>query len=381
MKIFYVTSTFGIHDYRFLTKLSSSKNEIHLISFLNPLAETNSKYMFQEIISLPCLLIHHYKDFSRGKRLPIVLEVFRRANYLRQKISQIKPDVVHSGWVQTDSLYAVLAGAKPLLIMTWGSDILLEPKKSKFWFYLTKFVLSQASMVYSDCEEVKNRVINICPKCFGKTIVFPQLGIDRQQFFPVSMEEKQRLKEKLGFSQDKVLVMTRHFEPVYGVEFFVRALASKIEIGQPIRTVLIGGGSLFDSMQQLAKQLGVFEQISFLGRVDNKDLPLYYQCADIYVSSSLSDGTSLSLLEAMSCGLPVVVSDVPAYHDWIEDGINGYFSSQKNPVVLAEKIGRLLRDKPLMEKMRQKNLLIAEERIDWNQNFEKLLVVYQGLVS
>ena len=61
-------------------------------------------------------------------------------------------------------------------------------------------------------------------------------------------------------------------------------------------------------------------------------MPAYLNAADIYVSTSLSDGTSLSLLEAMACSLPVVVTDIPANKEWITDGHNGFLCCRKNRV-------------------------------------------------
>ena len=107
----------------------------------------------------------------------------------------------------------------------------------------------------------------------------------------------------------------------------------------------------------------------------------YYNASDIYVSTSLSDGTSVAMLEAMACGLPVVVSDVPSNYEWIDNGINGYIITRKDSSVLAERIIKLLNNENLQQEMGQRNLQIAKERADWEKNFDILEGIYQNLVS
>lgn len=93
------------------------------------------------------------------------------------------------------------------------------------------------------------------------------------------------------------------------------------------------------------------------------------------------DGTSTSLLEAMACGLPVVVTDIPSIMEWVEEGYNGYLVPRRDSVSLAAKIVQLLRDEKMQERMGRRNLRIAQVKADWDRNFEKLEEMYQLLVE
>ena len=86
-----------------------------------------------------------------------------------------------------------------------------------------------------------------------------------------------------------------------------------------------------------------------MGWIAHDELPKYLTSADIYVSTSLSDGASVSLVEAMACGLPVVTTDAGDAGKWIEDGRNGFIVPTKSPELLAEKIAYLLENKDLRE--------------------------------
>ena len=97
------------------------------------------------------------------------------------------------------------------------------------------------------------------------------------------------------------------------------------------------------------------------------------------MSTSKSDVSSLSLLEAMACGLPMVVSDVPAICEWVKDGENGYVVPRNKVNPISEKILKLFNDLNTARKMGEINLQIAKERADWNKNFLKLERIYNNM--
>jgi D-inositol-3-phosphate glycosyltransferase len=79
------------------------------------------------------------------------------------------------------------------------------------------------------------------------------------------------------------------------------------------------------------------------------------------------------------CGSPVVVTDIPAILEWVDDGYNGYVVPRRDSEDLAVKTLELLQDQPLREKMSERNLSIARERADWDKNFRKLECMYDML--
>jgi glycosyltransferase involved in cell wall biosynthesis len=115
--------------------------------------------------------------------------------------------------------------------------------------------------------------------------------------------------------------------------------------------------------------------------VPNEELCYYLNSAEIYVSTSISDGTSMSLLEAMACGLPVVVSDVPANCEWVQDGVNGFIVPRKKVNPISEKVLALLNDRVLAEKMGNTNVSIANERADLDKNYPKFDSIYEQMVQ
>ena len=121
------------------------------------------------------------------------------------------------------------------------------------------------------------------------------------------------------------------------------------------------------------------KHVKFTGYVPNEIMPQYLNASDIYISPSLSDGTSICLLEAMACRLPVVVTDVDANLEWVKNGYNGLVCLKRNPEELAEKILFLIKNEKSRKKMGEINYNIAKEKADWKKNFSKLEEIYLKL--
>jgi len=90
---------------------------------------------------------------------------------------------------------------------------------------------------------------------------------------------------------------------------FVQAAHQRPEL----HLFLLGNGSQENMLRSIFLAGGVIERVHFPGQVTQADLPRYYRAADLYVSASHSDGTSISLLEAMACGRPALISDIPRH--------------------------------------------------------------------
>ncbi len=110
----------------------------------------------------------------------------------------------------------------------------------------------------------------------------------------------------------------------------------------------------------------------FPGQINYTDLPRYYRSADLYISASHSDGTSISLLEAMACGCPVLVSDIPGNREWVQQGVNGWLFPDGDAWALEQAIFQAVEQRELLPEMGRAARRIAEQRADWNLNFAQL---------
>lgn len=365
MRIAYLSRGNSVFDRRFLEKMVERGYQPHFIS-----------YYPCEQVQVAGVQSYFYDYFTMHRFNRIV--ALQTAWHLRRLLQHIQPDVLHTGWVMDHGFFGALCGFRPVLSMPWGSDVLIRPQYSVGMKWIAKFVFRRADMITCDCQLVKNRIIELagCPP--EKIVVFPW-GIDLSVFKPLPLSE---VKRRLKWENKKILIMTRNFDiRVHGVEYFIQAMPAILTKEPEARAILVGAGPLESEYRGLVSELGLEDFIHFAGWVDEATMASYLNCADIYVTTSLSDGTSASLLEAMACGLPLVVSDAPANLEWVKDGDNGCLVPRKRPDVLAERIVALLADDALRQEMGTRNLEVAKERADWDKNFTVLETLYHQLCA
>ncbi|MFC1571239.1 glycosyltransferase family 4 protein [Candidatus Margulisiibacteriota bacterium] len=375
LKVVYITESLSIHDFKYLKTACEADIKVFLFAMSEDVPE--------DIRTLSNIEIHHIDLFRKYKAGNVILQnlyfwlVLRE---LRRYLKEIKPDVVHAGWVFGSGFITALSGFHPFLLMPWGSDVLCYPRENYRIKQMVKYAIKKADMITCDCQRVKNTVIGLTGYSAEKIIVFPW-GIDLSIFHPQHTNEAQRIKKSLGWENNKILIMSRSYYPVHGTKYFLQALPEILNQVPEARVLMMGAGPLEGEMKTMARDLAIDDKIRFLKWVPNEELPNYLCAADIYVSTSLSDGTSLCLLEGMACRLPVVVSDAPANLEWIENGKNGHVVPRRDSTVLAWRIIELLGNEVERKRMGALNISMAREKADWNRNFAKLKAMYKSLAE
>ncbi|HOE34887.1 MAG TPA: glycosyltransferase family 4 protein, partial [Anaerolineaceae bacterium] len=170
-----------------------------------------------------------------------------------------------------------------------------------------------------------------------------------------------------------VLLCLRSWEPNYGVDVLARAFVLAARENPRLRLILLGDGSQADKIYALLR--GQEEKVYFGGRVELEELPGWYGAADLYVSPSHVDGSSVSLLEAMACGLPSIVSDIPANLEWIQDGRNGWIFPDGDAQTLARTILTAAEQDWRGFKLQARQ--DAVQKADWKAGVQKLLACYE----
>jgi len=173
-----------------------------------------------------------------------------------------------------------------------------------------------------------------------------------------------------------LVVSLRAHEPIYRVDDIVRAFAAvprrpDVHEDYPDPYLIIGHeGSQTPMLQELAGDLGVLDRVRFIGRVEEALLVPLLGRAACYVSASQVDGTSVTLLQAMACGTPVVVSDTPGNLDWVVEGRTGFTFPTGDVDALADVLVHVTARYPLavVEEARRQ----VELRADWHANLPRL---------
>jgi glycosyltransferase involved in cell wall biosynthesis len=207
---------------------------------------------------------------------------------------------------------------------------------------------------------IKEETISVFPMCIDEN--FLEVGKDRKR----SLD-----------SGPLTVLSNRNLLPIYNVSLLIRAIPMVLKEEPNIRFFIAGDGPERDHLEKEAKKLNVNSAVQFLGRVPHEEMPNLLTQADIYVSTSLYDGTSVSLLEAMACGTFPIVTDIPSNQEWISDGENGFLIPIGDEAAFARKIVEATKNDKLLSEVRSRNPKLIEEKALWGNNVKKLDEIYE----
>lgn len=365
MRILYFSRDYTPHDHRFLTALASTEYQTYYLRLERRGHILEERSLPSEIEIVPWK--GGQKPVSLRDGLSLWLD-------LRKVIHKIKPDLIQAGPVQRSAFLAALTGFHPLVTMSWGYDLLIDAQINAWWHWATSYTLRHSDLLIGDCDTIRQRAITYgMPK--ERIVTFPW-GIDLDHFKPRKYDAE---REKARDPQIFTLLSTRSWEPIYGVEVIARSFALAAQEYPNLRLIMLGNGSQASLLRGIFTQAGVEQHVYFPGQVGQDDLPRYFQQADLYISASHSDGTSISLLEAMACGKPVLVSDIPGNLEWVTPEVNGWVFPDGNIKALTDRILHAIRQKDRLEEMGLNARTLVEQRADWKQNFQTLLSSYEKL--
>jgi glycosyltransferase involved in cell wall biosynthesis len=160
----------------------------------------------------------------------------------------------------------------------------------------------------------------------------------------------------------------------------MEAIPQILKRNNAMKFLILGEGPLTKTFKAKVHKFIKSDQVKFVGAIPHENVADYLSVADIYVSTSFSDGTSASLLEAMACSLTPVVTEINGNKEWIQDGMNGLLVPPANHKSLTEKILLLASDYELRKSLQKKAEETVRTRVNWQENIERLMKIIDKLV-
>lgn len=292
------------------------------------------------------------------RRSPADKENLQAYKLLRKIIKDNNYDIVHCH-TPMGGILARLASASQrrngtkVLYTAHGFHFYKGAPKLNWLVYLPiEFVMS----MLTDCLITINEEDYVCARKYLRTKDIRKVngvGYNSDRYFPVSAEEKYKLREQLGFSEDdKLLIYVAEMNANKNQAMLIKALKKVSEKRDDVRLLIAGADNFDGKYPSLAKELGVYDKVDFLGhREDINDL---LHASDIAVGSSYREGLPVNVMEALACGLPVVLSDNRGHRVLGSDGENGYIVDIDDYEKMADKICTILDDQGLYSSMSDK---------------------------
>ncbi|MBI5965125.1 MAG: glycosyltransferase [Chloroflexi bacterium] len=362
MKILYFSLGYCTHDYRFLKSISDGGHEVFFVQLEGNRRTVEDRPVPENV----------HQVIWKGGREPFRWSSLAKLTFdFRRLTKEIKPDLIHAGPIQTCAFIAVLSGFLPILTMSWGFDLMDDVHKNKWWEWVTRYTLKRSTFFTSDANITRDKAVTygMNPE---KTIVFPW-GVDLKHFSPST--------DHWSLNTDHfTLFCNRSWESRYGLDVLARAFVKVAQQNENVDLILLNGGSQSAQLRQILQGGGVLDRVTFGGQISQTDLPNWYHMADVYISPSHVDGSSVSLMEALACGLPCLVSDIPANKEWVVENENGWLFRDGDANHLAEKILAAISKRENLPGIGRASRRSAEMRADWKKNAEVLMNVYRNLI-
>jgi glycosyltransferase involved in cell wall biosynthesis len=295
---------------------------------------------------------------------------------------RIQADIVHAHWVIPNGPPAALAAAwlkRPLVVSLHGSDIYL-PERHRWLRGSCAWALQRAAGITACSGDLAGRSVALGAPA-ERVRVIPY-GADKETFRPAEPDERQRLREELGFAEGEAcLLAVGRLVRKKGFDVLIRALPQIIKEAGPVRLALVGQGDLWDELQTLAQEQGVQDHIWMPGAVERDRIPALFRSCDILSVPSVHDqrgnvdGLPNVVLEGMASGVAIVASDVAGIPQVIIPEETGLLVPEKDPAALASAIVRLLREPGLGQKLGRGARRKVEEHLNWPtvaQDFERV---------
>lgn len=207
---------------------------------------------------------------------------------------------------------------------------------------------------------------------YAGPVEFISNGVDTDRFTPgaSSLRDAWEIRDN-----EVVVLLARRLVEKNGVVVFAEALTRMTD--QPIRPVFAGDGAERARIENLLQTSGILERAIFLGNVPNEQMPDIYRAADISVLPSFMEATSITGLESMACGLPLVGTRVGGIPYLIDDGISGLLVAPGDPQALAKAMTLLVNDADKRTSMGKQARQRTDEQFSWIRIAADTVNIYQ----
>lgn len=292
-------------------------------------------------------------------------------------VNTFRPDIVHAGPLTDVAPLVRAVWSGPLIVMSWGFDLMHEIDADLGALERATGALKSADCIIVDNNGPRARAVALRAD-ESRIVQFPW-GIDLSFFSP----GPSTFRERHGIATEAQLVFaSRKHEELYCTGDIVDAFLSVAREHPYLDLALAGSGSLTDSYRARVTAAGLSNRVHFVGDLTATDLLDAHRAANLYVSASSVDGTSISLLEAMACGTPVCVSRIAGNDEWVGPETGTTFAVG-DVSALAREMSSLGDPDADVRRARASSRALREvrQRADWSRTTARLADIARATIA
>jgi rhamnosyl/mannosyltransferase len=287
---------------------------------------------------------------------------------------RLQTDITHLHFPYPWGELAHLAfGQSQRTVITYHSDIVRQKGLLRLYRPFLRQLLARADCIIAtspDYVRSSPYLSEVSEKC----TVIP-LGIDMEPFLQSRTEEVRKLRERYGSPLLLFVGLLRYYK---GLDHLIRAMEDI-----DARLLVVGSGPMAEEWQSLVSELGLAEKVFFVGRVEDGELPAYFQACDIFVlpASHRSEAFGVVQVEAMASGRAVVSTELGTGTSYVNvDGQTGLVVPPRDPGELTSAINRLLADEPLRTTMGERGRERVRQEFSHDVMIDRVLDLYSSLL-
>jgi glycosyltransferase involved in cell wall biosynthesis len=357
-------------------------DSVHLIRWANALAERNieiglfslnkAEFQWYEKNKNIKVLYQSDKKYDDGSFINKALQL-SKVVLLKKIIRKWRPDIIHAHYATSYGLLGALTGFKPFIVSVWGTDVYGYDEGQKWAMPVLKFVFSKATLICSTSQCMKEQT----KKYTNKPIEVVPFGSDPEKFRSTSP----------AFSNPRKITLAS-IKPVnetYGISYLIEALPAIIRLMKEknVQVELWLAGQLTEKNASyyhiLLDKYQIRSNVKFTGRIKTENLPEVFNECDIIINNSIvNESFGVTLVEAMMCERPLIITPAPGPLEITLNGTLAKVVPMRNPDALAGAVMEIFHDKAYYIDLAKKSRLHALEHYIWDKNVDAMIYLYKS---
>lgn len=326
--------------------------------------------------------VRHSKRLKK-KEIKDDIEIIRHEKIFNIKTAPFyfcKPtgDIIHTFFPFPTNVYSALFSKKDRpFFLTYHND-LNDPISQVYNRTFGDVVLNSVDRIITTSPVYIKRSPIL--KRFRNKISIVPIGVDTKRFNPKIKSSKIRKKLKI---KDKMILFVGPLTLAHtykGVDYLIKAMKEIVKKRKKTKLVVVGDGGWRSYLMELTKNLGLTDNVIFMGRVSEEDLPKYYSACDVFIlpSTTRAEGFGIVSIEAMASGKPVIGSDIGGIPFVIGDV--GILTKPRDPKSIKKALLKVLNNKKLARNMGKKSLEKVKKNFSLEMFAKNMLKVYEPFI-
>jgi len=361
MKVLLLSDTYSEHTEKWALSLAENGIEVGLFSF-NKASYDWYSHKNITVFFEPEQKINAEKTLTKIAYLKYV-------TVLKKIIKHFQPDILHAHYATSYGLVGALTNFHPFIISSWGTDVMKFPHKN----FVAKSILSFNYRMADLLCATSNTIAEFIGQVSNKPVSVIPFGIDSEKFRPQKVNS-------LFSDEEFVLGSIKPLESIYNVNILIRAYSHLHEKYPQLRLLIVGEGTAEKSLRELCDSLAIASKVTFTGRIPFNEISRYYNMLNVLVNISEYESFGVSVIEAMACGKPVIVSNVGGLKEIVCDNSVGLKVDVGSVEQTVEAIEKLVSDKTLYNEISKKSREYAVEHYNWDHNINQMIFAYESLI-